>query len=167
MFHLTNRRLRDFFTARDGFNREAYFVVHYHISPGDGLTLEEASAYLAGILSVRTIQPLPFESRVTRQTTSGLVLSVQDNGHVSIAYPAELCGDFEGLTHLFALLSSGAEYKYVEHLWVEDFELPPTFAARFTGPRFGVDGIRSHLGIPAVRFQCYYSVSCNVLGTKH
>jgi ribulose-bisphosphate carboxylase large chain len=145
---LDQREFRAMFSTRGGVDPEDHLIVHYRMTPKEGLTLEDAAARVSAITSIRTLGALPFETRQGRLEEAGKILSVQNTGAVSIAYPIELCTRSEGIAQLLTVIASGAEYDYTEDFWVDDLELPKTFIDRFQGPRFGVAGIRSRFDVP-------------------
>jgi ribulose 1,5-bisphosphate carboxylase large subunit-like protein len=68
-------------------------------------------------------------------------------GLVEIAIPASMCSDIEGLTHLFTLITSAAEYSYADAFWLESIEIPRIITGRLNGPVLGVRGIRRELDV--------------------
>lgn len=143
MSKIDERENRAIFTTHDAIDEDGYIILHLSLTPSENFSLKEASARVAHILALRTIKALPFESSQLRLDQAGYILSPPDANPVEIALPLDICSAEEGLTHLVALMASGAEYNYTDEFWVENIELPKSFVDRFAGPRFGVQGIRS------------------------
>jgi ribulose 1,5-bisphosphate carboxylase large subunit-like protein len=138
-------------SSREEIDMEQYIVVSYRVSPRakPPLSLEEAAIRICAITSLRTLGTLPYESQAVRLQNAGRVLSVQkDTGEISIAFPLHMCSVNEGLTQLFLILVFGVEYGYADEFLVTDIELPRSFAERFRGPKFGIEGIRQLFDIP-------------------
>lgn len=130
-------------------NVNDYLVVRYRFNPASGYSLEEAAIRTLMVTTLRSYTQLPFENQAERLKEMGYVLSVEDNGYVEIAYPKSLCSNGEGLTQIFVAFAYAVDYGYTEGYWVDDVELPKDFYERYTGPRFGVDGIRKNFGVEA------------------
>lgn len=131
----------------DAIDPEAYVVVHYRLQPAEGDTMAATAARLAILTSLGSLEPLPYESKERRLEYAARVLSAEDDGRVTLAFPLELIGEREGLTPLFTVLFYGASFNYVKELFIEKIDFPRQFINRFAGPRFGVDGFRTALGV--------------------
>lgn len=151
-----DRRIREYQTTIEAV-RATHFQVDLRLRPANGMSLEEATVRTLLISSLGTIKPLSYEpgyerglARFSIGEAGGYIL-IQENesgaGLVTLALPLHLVSERESLTGLMQLLASGAEYAYTAEYWVERVALPDTFIDRFTGPRFGVAGIRSVLGV--------------------
>jgi len=129
---------------------DEHIIVHYRFVPGPNLTLEEAAVRVAIMTSLKTLKPVFYESAHSRNTYAGKVIHTDsESGEVIIAYPLSLCSETEGITQLLMLLFTGCEYSYTEKFWVQKIEMPNKFLARFSGPQFGIDGIRERFSIPS------------------
>jgi ribulose 1,5-bisphosphate carboxylase large subunit-like protein len=148
MSQVDQREFIEIFTTPDAIDRERYICVHYRFVPCKGLSLEQAAGKVATITALRTLAPMPYESRNERLKHAGYVLSVQDSGQVIIGYPIDICSPSEGLTQLLLTISAGAEYDYTAEYWVDQIDLPKSFLERFRGPKFGIEGIRNRFKIP-------------------
>lgn len=66
---------------------------------------------------------------------------------VTLALPLPFASPTEGLTHLLQLLTSAAEYSYVDGIWLQRVDLPRPFLTAVPGPQLGIEGIRSMLDV--------------------
>jgi ribulose 1,5-bisphosphate carboxylase large subunit-like protein len=72
---------------------------------------------------------------------------VGDWTEATLALPIIHSTPAEGLSHLLQLLASPAEYVYADGVWLQRVDLPKTFLASVPGPRLGINGIRSMVGV--------------------
>ena len=134
---------------------ERFIQYRYRITPNHTsdppLEIRGAAIRLLLILSQRTIVPLGFEDvRKSDIDTIGAVLvppGPSGTGSITIALPLHIASRREGLTQLLLTATSASEYHYTSEIWLEDIVLPPTVMQWFKGPRLGVEGVRSLLGI--------------------
>ncbi len=148
---LTKAELRSILVERDSIDKDDFFVLKLHVVPNENLTLEEAAVRILLILTGRTMRRLPYESPEIRGRSNGHILSYDVQAQtVEVALPRQLCSAQEGLTHLFTLLCSAAEYNYTREFWVDNIDFPTPFVSAYPGPRFGIEGMRSQFG-PSAR----------------
>lgn len=127
---------------------EEYIFVHYRFVSGPGSTIKEGAIRVAIMTSLKTLKPVFYESPDTRRLYSAKVVEVNElSGEAVIAYPLSLCTTEEGITQLLMVIFTGCEYSYTERFWIEKIDFPKEFLSRFRGPKFGIDGLRDHLGI--------------------
>lgn len=149
-FKPQHSELLDTIISPEALDHGEYVVVDYRLSPGPGLSVDEAAVQLALMTSFGTCPSLPFEEHASRNKSGAKVVAI-DRGdrasHVRIAYPLNLCEPNVGLAQLIAVISLGAEYDFVENLWVDDFVCSAEFLQYFPGPRWGIHGVRDILGV--------------------
>jgi ribulose 1,5-bisphosphate carboxylase large subunit-like protein len=144
---LTKAELRDILVERDSIEKDDFFVLKLHVVPNENLTLEEAAVRILLILTGRTMIRLPYETPDIRKRSNGHILGLDVQAKtVEIALPRQLCSAQEGLTHLFTLLCSAAEYNYTREFWVDNIDFPTPFVSAYPGPRFGIAGLRHQFG---------------------
>ena len=115
------------------------------------LPAEEAHALAESILIEQTVEtPLAFARRFPFVETHmmGEIVSIEPISEgmsvVSIRLPLQTASvdASQFLNVLFGNVSLHEKVRLV------DFSIPPTLAARFTGPGFGLEGLRSATGVP-------------------
>ena len=158
MTRARDHRIREYQTTPEAVN-DTHLLVDYRFVPEDGSTLEESTFKTLLITAHGTIRPLHYEPGFDRglvkrsvSEMGGYILiqelpNPEEPGLVTIAYPLHLCSETESLTGLWQLMSSGGEYRYTKEYWVERLTLPKEFVRRYRGPRFGVSGMRTQLGV--------------------
>ncbi len=131
--------------------------------------LEAAAETLAGEQSTGTFVRVPGETDDLRARHAAQVESIEplgesdspglpysrtprdgarcyQRGRVVVAFPLENVGP--SLPNLLATVAGNLfELREFSGLRLEDIELPPAFAARYPGPRFGIDGTRRLAGV--------------------
>jgi 2,3-diketo-5-methylthiopentyl-1-phosphate enolase len=132
----------------DAVDPDEYLIVHLRLTPPDTESVSAAAARIAILTSLGTMQPLPSESKDRCIEHAARVLAAEDDGRVTLAFPLTLIGKDEGITPLFTILFYGASFNYVKELFIEQVDFPKSFLARFSGPHFGVSGLRALLHIP-------------------
>lgn len=145
---IDHEEFRELFrNSREEIDKKPHIIVTYLLEPADGLTVTDAAGRIAMISTLRTLLPLPCEEKEIRLKKVGKVLDHQDTGQVTIGYPVELIGKGEGLTKLLALITTGVEYIFTKQFWIEQIEFPKSYIERYSGPKYGVEGIRDIFNI--------------------
>ncbi len=153
---------------RSGAGERQEFRASYFIE--SAVPLQQAAEVIAGEQSSGTFLTLPgetlelkerFRARVTRVEPQAPSLTpslcsawaarnaqqaVFHRGVIEIAFPVENVGP--NLPTLMATIAGNLfELGEVTALRLLDIDLPPSFASRFPGPKFGVEGTRRLLGV--------------------
>lgn len=123
-------------------------VCQFYVKPAKGFNLKEAASMVAGESSVGTWTDVGTMNPSIGKKLSPTVYYVDSRkNRVRIAYPIDL---FE-LGNLPEILSSigGNIYgmKSVDGLFWEDVNIPKVMLDSFSGPQFGIKGIRDYLGV--------------------
>lgn len=145
---IPQKELKALFEERESVDPFRHLFLTVHIDPATGLTIDQAAVRVLLILCARTIQPLSYETSDERIRRCGRITKLDPvKGSVEFAIPIDLVTPAEGLSHLLNFISCPAEYSYCNQYWVENIELPKTYAEVFKGPRFGSAGVREKLGL--------------------
>ena len=123
-------------------------IVEYRVEPSFGLSLERAAEKIAAESSIGTWTKLSTLNKRTFNRLSAKIFFVsKKTKRVKIAYPLVL---FEPRS-IPQLLSSIAgnifSMKDIKNLRLEDIKFPDVYINKFSGPGFGIDGIRKIFGI--------------------
>jgi len=123
-------------------------IVEYRVEPSFGLSLEKAAEKIAAESSIGTWTKLSTLNKRTFNRLSAKIFFVsKKTKRVKIAYPLVL---FEPRS-IPQLLSSIAgnifSMKDIKNLRLEDIKFPDVYINKFSGPGFGIDGIRKIFGI--------------------
>lgn len=147
---ISEDQIRKVFVPADSIDPESYIVVHYRVTPGKGLSLDESAAVIALNTSLGTTIPLSYETTGERLQAAAKILSTTnlgESGYVRIAYPVDSCGLNEGIPLLLTVVLYGVEFLDTTSFWIDNIDFPNRFITRFKGPRFGIEGIRTRTGI--------------------
>jgi len=121
-------------------------VVEFLVEPGKGLSVEKAAENVAKESSIGTWSELAGLTPEIRERLQPHVFDIKKNS-IKIAYPQDL---FEGGS-IPQLMSSIAGnifgMKAVKNLRLQDFDLPSSMVKPFSGPAFGIQGIRKLIKI--------------------
>jgi 2,3-diketo-5-methylthiopentyl-1-phosphate enolase len=101
-----------------------------------GITREMLEHHLARIVAVYDLPPVELSTQVPEGKRPAIV---------QIAFPEANFGP--QFPMLFTTLL-GNDVSTATQLKLIDLQLSPSFAAAFTGPKFGIAGLRQHLGLP-------------------
>lgn len=149
---IKDHELEEIFATSASIDHEEYVIVHYRIIPGEGFTIDEAAAIIAINTSLGTMKPLKYENNESRMKATAKVLFTAmsgELGRVDIAYPLNLCEPAMGLTQLLSVIWYTAEYSFTSKYWIDDIDFPKSFLRHYKGPKFGIEGIRQAINIPA------------------
>ncbi|MDD5331678.1 MAG: type III ribulose-bisphosphate carboxylase [Candidatus Nanoarchaeia archaeon] len=108
---------------------------------GKGVSIREAANNLAGESSIDTWTDIQTLSKSIIRKLKPSVYSINGN-YVKIAYPPELFEKGNMSQILSSLAGNVFGLKLVKHLRLIDIKFPKDFVKSFSGPRFGVEGIR-------------------------
>jgi ribulose 1,5-bisphosphate carboxylase large subunit-like protein len=131
----------------DSLDLDAFIRATFSFAVPRGTDVRKAAVMMLRILTART-------QRLVRSRFDpyfdGAVVHVGPVGEwteMTLAFPLIHSTPAEGLTHLLQLLASPAEYVYADGIWLQRVDLPRPFLASVPGPRLGINGIRSLLGV--------------------
>ena len=128
--------------------KKSDFIIEYRVEPSAGLSLSQAAEKIAAESSIGTWTKLSTLSKKTFDKLSAKIFFVSEKEKlVKIAYPLEL---FEPRS-IPQLLSSIAgnifSMKDIKNLRLENIEFPDSYINKFSGPKFGLEGVRETFGI--------------------
>jgi 2,3-diketo-5-methylthiopentyl-1-phosphate enolase len=148
------------FAYAEGLLGRKYIIATYYLEADPGVDIVAKAASFAVGQSVGTWTPVPGVTRKMLERHMGRVVGIYDippvelipdlpSGQraflIQIAFPeANFGAQFPML--LTTLL--GNDVSTAARLKLVDLTLSPTFVAGFGGPKFGIAGLREHLGIP-------------------
>jgi len=136
-------------THPEAINRQEYAVATYRIecNPNDFDSIVKNMAITASLGS--RVLPAGDDSDRLGTVVAKIVGhdKYSDGGIVAIAYPIVNCGLHEGISQLLATILYITGYGYYRSIRLTNLDLPTRFLERFTGPRFGVTGIREKIEI--------------------
>ncbi len=118
---------------------DAFIRLGVRVEPKQGSTLSDAADCLVDLLTSRR------EKGKGRLQT--WILGEPANDVVELAIPFELSPPKLGVTQIVNLLSIPSEYDHCSALIFERIHLPPHYRDFLPGPRMGVEGTRSALGV--------------------
>jgi ribulose-bisphosphate carboxylase large chain len=130
---------------------EDCLVVKYKLGLPEGANKDVTAAVLALNTSLGTVRRLPYEDKNRISSGCARVLNATLSGEhaiVEVAYPHDLAGIAEGLPLLLTTVWLSAEYSYTSDLSVVDIIFPHCVVDHFSGPRFGIAGLRKVLKVP-------------------
>lgn len=125
----------------EGLDQSKYLRLRIRAKPADGSTLFNVAERIATLLS-------PGVGRAKGGGTNTLLLGEPAGDIFELAVPAALTPPRLGVTQLINMLSLPAEYDHAEKIIFENIELPKASLIQYGGPRLGVDGTRTRLGVP-------------------
>lgn len=145
---------KDFKRDRAGLAPDEYFFVNYRVQANSaeyGLSRDDLSVFLGVITSLGTHPALQFENSKSRLEAAALVTDCdyfgEDRARIEIAYPARLGGKNEGITQLISVCAFAAEFGLFRSIWIDRIELPKGMLQDYSGPTFGITGLRNHLDV--------------------
>ena len=152
------------FTVAEGINRDQYMTALYSLSAptNDALAIAQA---LVTEQTTGTWTAVPEETEDVKLRSMGRVLGVYEFPDyererppegtertllMQVAYPVDnINGNLpELLTTIYGNVSMIGKLK------VLDIHLPPAMLKRFQGPKFGIEGLRQHLGVEGRPLLC-------------
>ena len=108
-------------------------------------TAELKERFAASVADVRPLPPADGEP--LPGTSGGSTGATLNRGEVRICFPLENFGP--SLPNLLAAVGGNLfELRQLAAIRLLDLDLPPEFAERYPGPRFGVRGTRELMGVP-------------------
>lgn len=132
-------------------DRSKYIIAKYYIE--SKTNFEDAAKSIAlgqsiGPLSIRT----KYESVELFEKYGAKIIGSIPNtnkGIVEIAFPSHNINPVtDGITQLFCTLAGSLyDIEILKNVKLLDFEIPDSWASAFTGPKFGLKGIREILGV--------------------
>ncbi|WFE43513.1 RuBisCO large subunit C-terminal-like domain-containing protein [Verrucosispora sp. WMMD1129] len=140
---------RDQILDPDSLDLDAFVRATYSFAVPAGADVRQAAVQMLRILTQRS-QRLGLRYSSHDPQFTGAVIHVGPVStwtDVTLALPLVHAAPSEGLSHLFQLLTSAAEYSYADGVWLQRVDLPRPFLTALPGPQLGIDGIRSMLGV--------------------
>ena len=116
-------------------------VVEFFIEPAKGLSLERAAEITAGESSTGTWTRVLGLSPERSKELQPHVFEIKES-NVKIAYPQELFEAGSIPQMMSSIAGNIFGMKAVKNLRLQDFTLPPSMVKPFSGPAFGIQGIR-------------------------
>lgn len=142
-------RWQSLFLDPDSFNSDEYISVTLSISVASGRDCKLAASEILQILTLRTQNTEHARPAVPEVT--GAVIHVGQQApwtEITLALPSSSYVVSEGLGRLLELLTSPVEYGYASGVWVQRVDLPRQHLSELPGPKLGVSGMRTLLGVP-------------------
>lgn len=138
---------KTYMAAPEEIDPDKYVTTTYYVEPSPEVSLIEAGMHIAAEGSigtwtaVKTAEPLRLAGKVFKMEGKN------GGGFVHIAYPLDLFDWESGLSHILSIIAGNvfglAAFKNVR---LTDFHLPKEVVRLFSGPKFGVDGVRAIVG---------------------
>lgn len=139
--------IKTYVTTPEEIDPDKYVITTYYLEPNPEISLIEAGMHIAAEGSigtwteVKTAKPLHLAGKVFKAK------SKNGGGVVHIAYPLDLFDWESGLSHLLSIMAGNvfgvSAFRNVRFI---DFHLPKKVVGLFSGPKFGVDGVRAIVG---------------------
>jgi ribulose-bisphosphate carboxylase large chain len=117
----------------------------YYFEPAAGITKEEAAGRIASESSTgtwTTLHTLPPRMKALEAKAFEF-----DGNYVKIAYPLALWEEGNAVQLLSGIAGNIFGMKALKNLRLIDVSLPPAYLKHFTGPHFGMDGIRKMMKV--------------------
>jgi len=116
-------------------------IVEFLVEPGEGFSIEKAAENVAKESSIGTWSELAGLTPEIKKRLQPHVFEIKKNS-VKIAYPQDLfeAGSIPQL--MSAIAGNIFGMKAVKNLRLQDFTMPPSMVKPFSGPAFGIEGIR-------------------------
>jgi len=117
----------------------------FRIEPQKGTSIKEASSNVALESSVGTWTELKTEKDYVRKLAAK-VFSIK-KPYIKIAYPSRLFEKGNAPNILSSIAGNIFGMKVVKNLRLEDIKIPTSILNSFSGPKYGIKGIRKMMGI--------------------
>ena len=121
-------------------------VVEFLVEAGEGLSLDEAAENVAKESSIGTWSELAGLTPKIKKRLQPHAFEIKKNS-VKIAYPQDLFEAGSIPQMMSAIGGNIFGMKAVKNLRLQNFDLPPSMVKAFSGPAFGIEGIRKVVGI--------------------
>lgn len=119
-------------------------VCLFRVEPAKNISMKKAAETIALESSVGTWTDVKLTK--TAEKLKAIVFSIKDNW-VKIAYPQELFEEGNAPNVLSSIAGNIFGMKAVKNLRLEDVSFPKKILSGFSGPKFGIKGVRRILGI--------------------
>ncbi len=119
-------------------------VCLFRISPAKGLSMKKAANTVALESSIGTWTEVPGKDYVKK--LGARVFSIKGN-NIKVAYPQELFESDNVPNILSSIAGNIFGMKAVKAIRLEDVSFPKSILKNFSGPRYGIEGIRKMMGI--------------------
>jgi ribulose 1,5-bisphosphate carboxylase large subunit-like protein len=136
----------------DGIDTDQHVIATFRLRTAPDRDLRAAAIQMALVASIGTVKPLPLESTAAREAVGPRILhptrpAMEREGEVTIAFPVDLFGTKDIITQLMGVTMFGGEYNYVDEVRLESLDIPRPLLENIGGPKFGIGGVRSVLGV--------------------
>jgi len=119
-------------------------VCLFRISPARGLSMKKAANTVALESSIGTWTEVPGKDYVKK--LKARVFSIEGD-NIKVAYPKELFESDNVPNILSSIAGNIFGMKAVKAIRLEDVSFPKSILKNFSGPRYGIEGIRKMMGI--------------------
>ena len=117
----------------------------FKISPAKGISMKKAANTVALESSIGTWTKVPGKDYVKKLRAR--VFSLSQNGWIKIAYPKELFESDNVPNILSSIAGNILGMKIVKTIRLEDISFPKSILRSFSGPKYGIQGIRKMMKI--------------------
>ena len=117
----------------------------FKISPAKGISMKKAANTVALESSIGTWTKVPGKDYVKKLRAR--VFSLSQNGWIKIAYPQELFESDNVPNILSSIAGNILGMKIVKTIRLEDISFPKSILRSFSGPKYGIQGIRKMMKI--------------------
>ena len=117
----------------------------FKISPAKGISMKKAANTVALESSIGTWTKVPGKDYVKKLRAR--VFSLSRNGWIKIAYPQELFESDNVPNILSSIAGNILGMKIVKTIRLEDISFPKSILRSFSGPKYGIQGIRKMMKI--------------------
>lgn len=122
-------------------------VAYYYVEPS-GISLQEACENIAAESSIGTWTDLStMKPEIAQELKPHIFELDEEENLVGISYPAELFEKSNMPQVLSSIAGNIYGMKILDNLRLVDFYFPREFTRSFSGPDFGIDGVRNVLGV--------------------
>lgn len=133
----------------DALHLDDYVRATYSVAVPVGADIRRSAVQMLRILTVRSQRDLPANQHLN-PSTFGAVVHIGASApwsEITLALPVSSMDPGEGLSHLLQMLTSVVEYNYADGVWLQRVDLPQRYLRQVHGPKLGIPGLRSLLGI--------------------
>lgn len=137
----------DFVNERLKPDKESHLIASFKIKPTKGKTLNQAAQATASESSIGTWTKLAtMQERVLKKLQAKAFYLNKKTSEVKIAYPIDLFEPQNIPQILSDIAGNIYGMKEIDALRLEDFSIPKKYTNSFSGPKYGVEGVRKFVG---------------------
>lgn len=128
-----------------------FVLLHYYMTSSSEYKLSDAALRTLLIITRRTLRHAQDENALDIDEYGAVVTNKSLNnitsGEVTLAIPVDYINVDDPLGAIYLIATSVSEYSYCRDTWLMDIEIPDSIFSTITGPKYGVEGIRTKFNI--------------------